>query len=372
MKNSTSFAVAGAGVFGAWIAFTLRRAGHAVTLFDPYGPAHARASSGGESRIIRCSYGADEVYTRMAQRSLTLWKEFFAAIDKPQLFQRTGVLWLTEPNDAHAQASRAVLRRCDIEFEHLSAAELRQRYPQIHAPSAVGAIFEPDAGALMARQAVQAVVEEFVRIGGTYQQTALPAPDKASLLSDVLIYASGPWLGKLFPEILGARLFVTRQEVLFFGIPAGDLRFQAPQLPIWLDFGSERGMYGFPDLEARGFKLACDRHGPAMDPDTADRLISESTVRQMRAYLAERFPALAESPIVEARVCQYENTSNGDFVIDRHPEYENVWFAGGGSGHGFKHGPAVAEYLIQALDGGAMEGRFLLESKNTAQSRTVV
>ena len=364
--------VAGAGVFGAWIGYTLQRAGYAVTLLDPFGVAHSRASSGGESRIIRCAYGADEIYTRMAQRSQTLWSDFEIAHPRVKLLHRTGVLWLTEPGDAHAEASRVVLRKAGVEFEDLSPEEVRRRYPQIQVPGQIGAIFEPNAGALMARQAVQAVVHEFVRMGGTYRQAALRPPEEERATADILIYACGPWLGKLFPDILGSRLFITRQEILFFGIPPGDLRFQAPQLPVWLDFGSERGMYGFPDLEARGFKLACDRHGPPIDPDTAERLVTADTVRQMRAYLAERFPALADAPVVDARVCQYENTSNGDFIIDRHPEFASVWLAGGGSGHGFKHGPAVGEYILNTLEGAAPEGRFALINKKTTQNRAVV
>ena len=108
-----------------------------------------------------------------------------------------------------------------------------------------------------------------------------------------------------------------------------------------------------------------------MDPDTTDRLVSDETVQQMRDYLAQRFPALAAAPVVDGRVCQYENTSNGDFIIDRHPERQNVWFAGGGSGHGFKHGPAVGEYVARVLAGGGVEERFLLGSKQTLQSRSV-
>jgi sarcosine oxidase len=189
---------------------------------------------------------------------------------------------------------------------------------------------------------------------------------------DVTIYACGPWLAKLFPQLLGPRLFVTRQEVLFFGTPAGDLRFRPPQLPIWLDFGGARGMYGFPDLEARGFKLAYDNHGPPMDPDTDDRVVAAASVQQMRAYLTERFPALADAPVTETRVCQYENTCNGDFIIDRHPQRDDIWFVGGGSGHGFKHGPAVAEYVTKVLTGGTAEPRFLLDNKKTVQSRSVV
>lgn len=367
-KLSSEIIVAGAGVFGSWIAYTLQRTGHKVTLVDPYGAAHSRASSGGESRIIRCAYGADEIYTHMAQRSLTLWNDFFGLINRPQLFQSTGVLWLAEPNDAHADASRVALTNAKVEFEDLSPAELRQRYPQIKAPESMGALYEPNAGALMARQAVQAVVEEFIRIGGTFRQAALPIDYQAA---GVTIYACGPWLGKLFPDILGTRLFVTRQEILFFGTPPGDVRFQPPQLPIWLDFNRDPAMYGFPDLEARGFKMAIDKHGPPIDPDTAVRLVSAENVQIMRAYLAERFPALANAPVVDARVCQYENTSNGDFIIDRHPAHDNIWLVGGGSGHGFKHGPAVAEYFEQILSGAEMEARFLLSNKETTQRRTI-
>ena len=369
-EKPKSFSVAGAGVFGAWIAYTLRRAGHAVTLFDPFGSAHSRASSGGESRIIRASYGADELYTRMAVRSLALWQEFFASVGRPELFQRTGVLWLTAPDDAHANASRVVLRQAEVKFDDLSPAEVRQRYPQMNIPPEVCAILERNAGALMARQAVQAVVTEFIRIGGTYTQAALPADIEDDT---VRIYACGAWLGKLFPELLGPRLFLTRQEILFFGLPPGDLRFQPPQLPVWLDFSAQRGMYGFPDLESRGFKLACDRHGASIDPDTAERVISPATVEQMRVYLAERFPALAHAPVVDSRVCQYENTSNGDFIINRHPTVENVWLAGGGSGHGFKHGPAVGEYVAQLVtsDKPKIEPRFLLSGKTTIQDRAV-
>jgi glycine/D-amino acid oxidase-like deaminating enzyme len=369
-EKPKSYTVAGAGVFGVWIAYTLRRAGHAVALVDPFGPAHSRASSGGESRIIRASYGADELYTRMAVHSLALWQEFFASVGRPELFQRTGVLWLTEHDDAHANASRIVLRQAQVEFEDLSPAEVRGRYPQMNIPPEVGAILERNGGALMARQAVQAVVAEFIRIGGTYTQAAVPpAVDDDS----ALIYACGGWLGKLFPDLLGPRLFLTRQEILFFGLPPGDLRFQPPQLPVWLDFSAQRGMYGFPDLESRGFKLACDRHGPSIDPDNADRVVSQATVEQMRVYLAERFPALAHAPVVDSRVCQYENTSNGDFIIDRHPTVENVWLAGGGSGHGFKHGPAVGEYVAQLVtsEKPRIEPRFLLAGKTTMQDRAV-
>jgi sarcosine oxidase len=380
-----TYVVIGAGVFGAWTAYHLRRAGHTVTLLDQYGPASSRASSGGESRIIRAAYGPDEVYTRMAMRSLGLWSAFFvrSGVD---LLHRTGVLWMAKRENTYSQQSRETLRKVGVPFEDLSNAEMKRRYPQIRAGADVEAILEANSGALMAREAVAAVVEQFVRDGGTYQHAAVRPPQGSgtlrevitsegeSIVGDAYVFACGPWLGKVFPEALGPRIFVTRQDVLFFGVPAGDRRFEPPRMPIWIDFSDGRGMYGFPDLARRGFKVAFDLHGAPFDPDNGNRFVAAEKAAQAREYVKERFPALADSPIIESRVCQYENTSNGDFVIDRHPEFENVWIAGGGSGHGFKHGPAVGEYTAARVTGAAtpaVEPRFSMTSKKTEQKRAV-
>jgi glycine/D-amino acid oxidase-like deaminating enzyme len=176
----------------------------------------------------------------------------------------------------------------------------------------------------------------------------------------------------MFPELLKNRICPSRQEVFFFGSPAGDQRFAPPHLPVWIDFTEPRRPYGFPDLEGRGFKLAFDRHGPEFDPDLGDRRVSAESVAEANCFLAERFPDLRDAPLTESRVCQYENTSTGDFLIDRHPDFDNVWLVGGGSGHGFKHGPAVGEYVTsRILHGGAVDSRFSLASKDETQCRSV-
>ncbi len=380
-----TYAVIGAGVFGAWTAHYLLRAGHKVILIDEYGPASSRASSGGESRIIRCAYGPDEVYTRMAKRSLALWSDFFAETRR-NLLHRIGVLWFANPGNQYAEQSRETLRKLQVPFRDFSFADLQRSYPQIHLPPGTTAIFEPDSGALMAREAVHAVVADFIERGGTYRHAAVRTPagkgslnavqtaPGSSIPADAFIFACGPWLGKVFPELLGNRIFPTRQEVIFFGIPPGDNRFAPPRMPVWIDFSDNRGMYGFPDLETRGFKVAFDLHGPAFDPDSGNRIVSPDKVAAARAYAAERFPALANAPVVDSRVCQYENTSNGDFILDRHPAFDNVWIAGGGSGHGFKHGPAVGEYMAARMTGSTtppIEPRFALAAKGAQQHRSV-
>jgi glycine/D-amino acid oxidase-like deaminating enzyme len=362
-------AVIGAGAFGSWIAWHLRRAGKSVVLMDAWGPANSRASSGGESRIIRMGYGADAVYTRLAMRSLELWQELFLSAGEG-LFHRSGVLWMARENDLYSAATCRTLQEAGVPFEILSAAALRRCYPQMQTPVSYYGIFEPRSGALMARRAVAAVVADAVRQGVVYETRAVAA--HANPLADVTIYACGAWLGKLFPELLGDRIHPTRQEVFFFAPPSGDARFSPERLPVWIDFSDPRGPYGFPDLESRGFKLAFDRHGPPFDPDSGDRCLTEEGLAEARRFLAERFPDLRDAPLSEARVCQYENTSSGDFLIDRHPERSDIWLVGGGSGHGFKHGPAVGEYVADLiLRGGTPDPRFLLASKRADPRRTV-
>jgi monomeric sarcosine oxidase len=374
-------AVIGAGVFGSWTALVLRRTGLRVALVDAYGPGNARGSSGGESRLIRMGYGADELYTRWSARSLVMWKEFFSQTNKP-LFHQTGILFITGEKDEFARASLETLERVGVKHEVLNRGELDARFPQISFGNAVWGFFEPESGVLMARRAVAAVTEAAIAEGVDYFQELVLTPAKAEKVASIrtssgreihageFIFACGPWLGKVFPGLLGGRLFVTRQEVYFFGAPAGDRQFAPPQMPGWLFQGDLT--YGVPDLESRGFKIALDRHGPVFDPDNGARVPEPAGIEAMRAYLADRFPALAQAPLVEARVCQYENTSNGDFLVDRHPEHENVWLVGGGSGHGFKHGPAMGEHVAARVMGKALgEPRFSLATKATVQHRTV-
>lgn len=380
-QKTYDVAVIGAGVFGAWTAWHFVIRGKRVVLIEAYGPGHSRASSGGETRIIRMGYGADELYTRWSQRSLAHWKEFFAATNQ-SLFLETGVLWMAARNDARLEETAATLKRCGVAFEEYDRATLEKRYPQIGLEEIQKGIFEPHSGVLMARRAVAAVVEDAMRRGVEYRCAqvvdlretgavkCVTTKQGERIAAGQFVFACGSWLGKIFPDVLGGRIFPSRQEVFFFGIPAGEAHFAPPALPAWLF--QEDLVYGMPDIESRGLKIAFDEHGEPIDPDTQSRIVSPEMTKAVREYVARRFPALRDAPVVETRVCQYENTSSGDFLIDRHPEMENVWFAGGGSGHGFKHGPAVGEYLAgQLLDGSKPEPRFALATKGTIQKRAV-
>jgi glycine/D-amino acid oxidase-like deaminating enzyme len=143
-------------------------------------------------------------------------------------------------------------------------------------------------------------------------------------------------------------------------------------MPGWADFNHGDMFYGFPNLEARGVKFAHDLHGPIVDPDTQRRRPSNEALADVIAFRDRRFPSLRGAPLTEARVCQYENSSNSDFLIDFHPALENVLLVGGGSGHGFKHGPEVGRYAAARLFGNVEpERRFSLASKSEIRNREV-
>lgn len=360
------YVVVGAGVFGVWTAYELIRAGHRVLLVDQYGPANERSSSGGETRIIRSGYGPDEIYTRMAARSLPRWEELFAQTGRPLLL-KTGVLWLSRKGDRYSAETQRSMADAGLVCHELSISELERRFPQIRFAAGMFGLWEPEAGALLARQAVRLVASEFVRLGGEYKQAKVEITLNGGvrtadrpLDADGFVFACGAWMADLVPALLP-----TRQEVFFFGTPAGDERFAPPALPVWIDFSDERQFYGFPDIEGRGFKLATHAHGTEIDPDAGSRLATSEGEAHARQYLTERFPALRDAPLVGSRVCVYENTPDSDLVIDQHPRFENVWIVGGGSGHGFKHGPAVGEYAaarVMGLSVPEVEGRFAYPS----------
>lgn len=378
-------AVVGAGVFGAWTAEQLRRAGQRVLLIDAWGPANAAASSGGESRMTRAAYGPDGIYTRMAWAALPEWQALSARAGLP-VFHPMGVLFFGsgERSDAYLRASLDTHRQLGLPVEALTPAEMARRVPAIDFTGTTMGLFEPGFGALMARRAVQTLVAEFVRGGGGWlrARVAPPAtPRLAAIQTNAgevqagrFVFACGPWLPRLFPELLGRRIFPTRQDYFFFAPPPGDDRFAPGRLPGWADWSAETELYyGFPDLEARGVKIANDAHGPAFDPDAGDRTPSADRLADVRAFMARRFPALRDARVVESRVCQYENSSNGDFLIDRHPTYPNVVLVGGGSGHGFKHGPEVGRLAARLVldDAAVTDPRFSLATKGERQARAV-
>ena len=382
-KSGEHIVVVGAGVFGSWTAHHLLNAGHRVTLIDAWGASHSRASSGGESRLTRAGYGKDAIYTRFAHDSLPQWQALSAISGLPILIP-CGVVFFSEREDDYFRGSIAVHQELGFPIERMSGPELQRSFPMIDFDGIEVGLHEPQFGALMARRSVQTLVDRFVKAGGEYRRgSAIPIAGSGKLESvklqsgesvkaDRFVFALGPWLPKIFPDVLGKKIFATRQEVFYFATPPGDRRYLPAVMPGWADFNAGDIFYGFPDIENRGVKFAHDQHGVLIDPDTQDRRFTQSALDEVVAFRDRRFPGLRGAQLTGAEVCQYENSSNGDFLIDMHPSLENVLLLGGGSGHGFKHGPQVGRYAARRLFRAAnSEPRFGLATKGETQHREV-
>ncbi len=357
--------IVGAGTFGASLAWWLARAGERVTLVDQFEPGDRRASSGGETRLMRCSHGDDVEYTRLARRARGLWRELEDESGDALLVE-CGVVWFAHRGDGWEAESQRALTAQGIPVQRLDPTAAAALYPSFRGDDLAFALLEPEAGVLRAQRAVRALAGRAVAHGAhLVRARARPEggevmlEDSTRLGGDVVVWACGGWLGNLFGELVS--LTTTRQEVLFLeGGPGWD------GAPAWVDY--DQAMYGTGDVDALGFKAASDMEGPPLGPDE-DLTDTATTEPQVRAYMGDRFPALEQARLVDARCCRYELTPDSNFIAAPHPAHANVWLVGGGSGHGFKHGPAMAERLAEAIAGGApLPHRFGLGERRLSRS----
>jgi glycine/D-amino acid oxidase-like deaminating enzyme len=356
--------IVGAGTFGASLAWTLARAGREVTLVDQFEPGDSRATSGGETRLIRASHGADAGYTATARRARTLWRELEAE-SGAALMEECGVAWFAHREDGWEAASEQAMAAQGIPSQRLEPSEAARLFPSLGIDDLAFVLHEPEAGVVRAQRAVQALAAQAREHGARIVRgRALPDGGRAAVGGDVLdgdvtVWACGGWLAALFPDLV--TLTTTCQELLFFdGGPAW------ASAPGWVDY--DRAMYGTGDVDRLGVKVALDEEGPPLDPD-ADLPAAGRTEPGVRAYLADRFPALAGAPLKEARSCRYELSPDSHFVAAPHPEHAGTWLVGGGSGHGFKHGPAIAELVVAAIERGeALPEHFALGGRQPGRS----
>lgn len=377
--RAPDFAVVGAGAFGMWTALYLQRLGATVEVVDMYGPGNSRATSGGETRGVRTSYGDRPhgvQWGRWAKEAIARWKawdeEHADSLTAP-LFYTTGDLILREEEEPYLERTRALWRELDIAFEEPSIDEVAREFPVIRSDDMGVALYEVNAGVVRARRAMESVAQVFQREGGTIRiARAMPGSVGAGGLADLAldpaggggvgestlsagtyVFACGPWLGKVLPEPMEPRLRIPMGHVFYFGTPPGDNRFNHPNFPSY----GVPGCTGWPALppDHRGFRVRTGGQAP-QDPDTSVRgVIPEEGVQRGLEFVEERFPLLAEMPIVETRACHYESSVTRNFIVDTHPEWPNAWITGGGSAEAFKQGPVLGDYIAHRLVGDDLE-----------------
>jgi sarcosine oxidase len=330
----TQVVVVGAGVFGASTARELVRRGFDVSVIEQYTPGTVRSGSGGDTRLLRFSHGDEDWYSLSARRALELWHELERESGQ-QLFEPVGLMWFDSGSGDFTQRSEQTLRRLGIACERLTPEEARRLFPSLGGDDLRSALHEPDAGVLYARAATRALAAG-LRIEAARVTPARP-PE-----AEIVIWACGSWLPKLFPDLVEQR--IVRRDVFFFGAPG-----EWAGTPGFCDYDGP--YYGHGELGGLGVKIAPDRGGVEIDPDELDRLPDAGMEQLAREYATRRFPSLADAPIIGTRVCQYDLTLDTHFLVSRHPEHAHWWLLGGGSGHGFKHGPALAEYVADCVEG---------------------
>jgi glycine/D-amino acid oxidase-like deaminating enzyme len=364
--------VVGAGVIGVWTAYWSLRGGATafgdvppradVTLLDAWGCGHPRATSGDETRILHLAHGADPLLTAWANRARAHWRVVEDEW-KCSLFSPTGVLWWAHESGSWEDRSLGVLEGDGVPAEKLDLDDVRSRWPAVAAEDLAFALFEPEGGVLHARTACRSVAAAFQRSGGCFALAAV-VPGRATddrlldvvdrlgnrYAAETFVFACGPWLPKIFPDVVGSSVRVTKQDVILIGISEEGESASCRELPPWID--RKEYFYGIPS-DVRGFKIGANRLGPEWDPSNGERVVDPDSIRLARRYLRTRLPSLEGRPVVETRVCQYETTPDENFIIDRHPSFANVWIAGGGSGRAFKHGPSIGEYLVSRMNGRA-------------------
>jgi glycine/D-amino acid oxidase-like deaminating enzyme len=342
--------IVGAGTFGGSLAWWLARSGEDVTLVDQFEPGDPRASSGGETRLYRCAHGPDPEYTAMARRARSLWRELEDESGEEVLVE-CGMAWFAHREDGWEAASARTLAAQNIPVERLDIAGAAGLYPSFRGDDLAFVLFEPEGGVLRAERSMKTLAAQAVAHGArivrgraTPEGATVVLEDSTRLEADVVVWACGPWLPKLFPDLVSLR--VTQQELLFLdGGPA----WRAPGVPAWCDY--ELSRYGTADIDDVGVKAGIDDEGPELDPD-ADLPTTTRTEPDVRAYLRNRFPVLAEMPLVRARSCRYEITADTRLIGAPHPDHPSMWIVGGGSGHGLKHGPPMAERIATAIGSG--------------------
>jgi len=358
-NRNDEIVVVGAGAFGGWTALYLREMGFTVTLIDQYGPGNSRATSGGESRQIRAGYGDREIYTRWVLEAFGRWKEREREWGR-KLFFETGQLSLTRGWTKELTDTRKVFDKLEVKYELVGHDELVRQYPQMNFESIDFAMYTPSTGVLKAREGCVAVAQAFDKKGGRLVTAKVSLGQRASgTLQDItlstgsrvaaqtFVFACGPWLPKVFPSIMAGKLQTPRRAVFFYGTPPGDERFTYPNFPTW----SVDNAYGFPSIEGKGFKVVPTFDPVLVDPDTQEHSLTAEELRKGREFAAKWFPALANQPLVDSKICQREDSIDEHFIVTQHPELSNVWLVGGGSGHGYKHGIMLGEYVARRVVG---------------------
>ncbi len=349
MASNSKIIVVGGGIAGTMTALNLQRRGEQVTLIDRWEPGHSRAASTDYNRVIRAISGRDEFYTRWAREARQRWLELQAESGQNLMYECGALILATEGHCDWEDATSETFDKVGVPYHRFSKDEIAARFPQFKVDDISYALFEPEAGLLMAHRCVITAIDLFKQAGGTVQRGRVttdtsekPMLNGKPLEADVIIIATGAWAADMFPRTIKPISTIIGINVLYTSTPDGSDLFDMHKMPCWIDHG--QGSFGIPSSEGSGVKAAVvipDK----IDIDNDERLIRQQSLNRTKSYIQRRLPLLENERVVDSKFNQVILTPDTHFVVDWHPEHENVLFAGGCSGHLFKHGPVFGDFV---------------------------
>ena len=341
--------VVGGGIAGTMTALDLQRRGNQVTLIDRWEPGHARAASSDYNRVIRAISGKDEFYTRWARESRLRWLEMQAETGQNLMYECGALILATEGHSDWEDATAATFDKVGVPYYKFDKADIAARFPQFRVPEIKYALYEPEAGMLMAHRCVITGIDLFKKSGGivkrghvTTDASEKPLLDGKPLEADVIVISTGAWMSEMFPKTIKPISSIIGLPVFYTSTPNGSDAFDKEKMPCWIDHG--QNSFGIPSSEGSGIK-AMIAIPEKIDLDNDERLIRREALARTQSYIKHRFPLLEGEKVVDSKFNQLIMTPDTHFVVDWHPEHQNVLFAGGCSGHLFKHGPIFGEFV---------------------------
>ncbi len=344
---------------GAATCYQLAKRGARVLGLEQFNIPHTNGSHHGGTRLIRQAYFEHPSYVDLLKAVYPQWRALEAESGET-LFHQGGALYLGRPDCELIAGSRGAATQYNIPYEWLSPRDVERRFPAFRCPEDWVGFFEPHAGYVLPEAAVSAMARLAMEAGAMIKgQTRVVSwhsessqvtvrTETETLTADRLVLCGGAWAGRLLGD-LPVRLRVTRQVVAWVW-PKTPHCFSSKSLPGWAidpnPAGQYQGIYyGFPlSQNPPGVKLGWHAPGTESNPDQVERRVRPADLDWLPGFSEQFMPELGSS-LLGAATCLYTYSPDGHFILDRHPEHGNVYFAAGFSGHGFKFAPIIGSAL---------------------------
>ena len=352
MNNTSDVIIIGLGAMGSATSMFLSHNGIKVIGFDSYSPPHEFGSSLGHTRVIREAYHEGTTYVPIVQRAYEIWFEMNGNSKVPIIETYGGLLIGRKTGDIENALKSA--NKYDIPIKKMTTDEISQKFSVLNPPKEYIGLLESRGGAVFVENSINHMLNTALNNGSIHKYNErvvrwskksnyyLVETNLGNYKAEKLVFSSGAWITKLIPT-LKLPIKIERQVLFWFSPRKNPDKFKSINLPNsgW-DLDNGLSFYTMPNLENRGFKVAMHHNGEFVDPDTLIRESNDSDLKMVRDFLEEYIPD-GNGELIDSKVCMYTDTPDQDFLIDSHPDDENIIICSPCSGHGFKFTPAIGE-----------------------------